>query len=429
MQPLVTAADAIVDFRFQNESPINVDTTFSVQIYFDGQPIDLQEFEFGDLNYDGPSSWGTRVVVPARTVIPGIHTITMVIDSFDEVEETDETDNVYTRAFEWVEESPTSTSSVRYTDNQLRSMLEPMFSGMMEDYRTVDKLAAEEGHNWLPVIQDAADAAYYLVTGRSFRDEQLYLIMVPYPEYVNQHATACMGPLTGKSLADFQYLAESRVCVRPIYWQPSAYSKSFFDATGIVMHTDRNPGNLLITLIHELGHAHQQLKYPLTVFGDLPLFYIAAIHEAQAQTFEAVALRRIEDFLGVSFGSYANGLDNDHPLSIAIEYQSSRAEERQQHALGFVLMWLNALEDPAGLGLGEELEANGRLSWQTSYEVFKFFAGMDEYELRAWIDEMLAKKTDVGERYGEVAGARSVHGLPADEQAPAAFFPPIMLAP
>ena len=101
MQPLVTAADAIVDFRFQNESPINVDATFSVQLYFDGQPIDLQEFEFGDLNYDGPSSWGTRIVVPARTVIPGIHTITMVIDSFDEVEETDETDNVYTRAFEW----------------------------------------------------------------------------------------------------------------------------------------------------------------------------------------------------------------------------------------------------------------------------------------------------------------------------------------
>ena len=428
VQPLVTAVDTIVEFYFYNESPVNVDETFSVQVYFDGQLFDLREFEFYDLNYGGANGWGLRVVVPAGTVDSGIHSITMAIDPFNEIEESDETDNVYTRAFEWVEERPPSGPLISYTDDQLRSMLEPLFSGMLDEYRTVDELA-EEGHNWLPIIQDAADAAYYLVTGRSFRDDQLYLVMAPYSEYVNQHATECMGQFVGKRLEDFQYLSESRVCAKPVGWRSFAYATEFYDFTAIIMHTRSHPGDLLLTLIHELGHAHQTLEYPLLIFGDLPFRYSAAIHEAQAQTFEAVALRRIEKFLDVSFGSYTNNFNNDHPLAIDIEYVSSQAEERQEHGLGYVLMWLNALEDLAGLGLREELEANGRLSWQTSYEVFKFFAGMDENELWAWIDEMLAKISDVGERYSEVVRARLVHGLPADKQAPAVFFRQIMLAP
>ncbi len=92
-------------------------------------------------------------------------------------------------------------------------------------------------------------------------------------------------------------------------------------------------------------------------------------------------------------------------------------------------MWLNALDDPAGLGLREELESNGWLSSETSYEVFKFFAGMDDNELRAWIDGLLAVNGDVVERYREVARSRLVENLSTEEQAPAEFFRPIMLAP
>ena len=427
--PLPTTAEAIVDFRFNNESPVNVDATFSVQIYLDGRPFELQEFKFHDLNYGHANSWNARVVVPGGTVQPGMHTVTMVLDPFDEVKESDEGDNVYTRTIEWSDAPVLAAPATTYTDTQLRSMLAPLFSGLIDERQTVDELVAE-GHDLRPVIQDVADAAYYLVTGRSLRDERLFLVMAPYSDYVSEHVTQCFGTLASMRLVDFEYLLdESHVCTSPGYWHPTAYTIDLFDYGAIIMHTRSNPARVLLDLIHELGHVHQRLNFPLRVFGSLPFSHQTGIKEAQAQTFEAAALRRIEEFLGASLGGYPDTSENADRLTHGVEYWSTQAEENQEHGIGFVLMWLTALDDPQGLGFREELETNGRLSSQASYEMFTFFAGMDENEVWAFIDDTLANKGDVTERYIEVARSRLVPDLEPDKEAHFDFFRPIMLAP
>ena len=410
-----------------------MDATFAVQIYLDGRPFDLQEFRFYALNYGHVNSWNARVIVPAETVSPGVHTMTMVIDPFDDVSEADETDNVSTQTLEWSEALPIAPP-ITYTDDQLRLMLMPLLNGMLQEQRTVDELAAE-GQDWTPIIQDIADAAYYLVTGKSYRDEVLVLVMATHSEYVYEHAKECMGgTLESMSLATFKHKYESRVCARPVFWPPYAYTDNAFDYEAIIMHTEANPGNVLITLLHELGHANQRLTYPLRIYGNLPHAYNLAINEAEAQTFEAVLLRRIEDFLGIRFG-YVDTPDNVNRLDQSIEFWSAIAEDEEhsgigeEHGIGYVLMWLTTLEDPAGLGLREELETKGRLSWQTSHDVFKFFASMDENEVWSWIDEMLAAKGDVAERYRKIARSRLISGLDVDEEAHPQFFRAIMLAP
>ena len=123
-----------------------------------------------------------------------------------------ESDNVYTRTLGWSDAPSPAAPATTYTDTQLRSMLAPLFNGMLEERRTVEELAAE-GHDLKPAIQDIADAVYYLVTGKSYRDERLFLVMAPYSDYVSEHVTQCFGSPAGMSLRDLEYLlSESHVC-------------------------------------------------------------------------------------------------------------------------------------------------------------------------------------------------------------------------
>jgi hypothetical protein len=171
-------------------------------------------------------------------------------------------------------------------------------------------------------------------------------------------------------------------------------------------------------VFHELGHAHQYLhRRDQTSAGDDPA--LAALHEAEAQVFEAVAWRHIQEFLGTSYFTYPAFAAMREHSGWLIDGKLEGAAGGEEHDLGYVLMWLAALQDPGGLGLAGELRSDGVLSAASARAFYDYLLSIEPADASRWVSERLTGQTAGVEEYRGIALARLVEGLPpADEGHP-----------
>ena len=410
----------IVDYAITNDSVVANPTGFSTKVLLDNFPIDTSAFVAGGSG----GIWLVDVAVPAIHLTPGTHTLTLMIDSDNNVNESDEDDNVYTLEFEAIAgAAPPPPEPTTYSDDELTAMLASLPDLLLQT--TNADVVNDTGTDWIPAISIVADAAYFLATGSTLADERIDISLLTRREYDSQNLAICVEDQATLTADEYvTTLADCRTTIGSsvgLTWTGTGKVRVRVDSS-------RTPADTLSTLLHELGHARQSLLAPATRFT-VPSDARSALLEAQAQVFSAVGIRHIEEFLGEKFTQYPDlgGIRDD--VSDIMDFHLERAPIPEEHSLGYEVMWLGVLQNVGGLGLADELRTNGVLSASSTLIFYNYLLTIDGQDPVTWVDARLAGGSTLLDEYRAIALARVISGLPADSEGhpdlrDVAFFAP-----
>lgn len=394
-----------VDYAITNDSIVANANEFSTRVLLDGLEIDSSGFVAGSAG----GIWLVDVAVPADRLTPGTHTLKLVIDSDENVTESDETDNEYTLEFEAISgAAPPPPEPTVYSDDELTTMLAILPDLLLQTGNSENS----SGIEWRSAISAVADAAYFLATGSTLADERIDIALLSRPEYESQNLAICLedqGTLSAETYATT--LTGCRTTIGSsagLTWSGTGRVRVRVDAS-------TTPPSVLNTLLHELGHARQTLVAPATIFT-VQSDARSAVHEAQAQVFSAVGMRHIEEFLGQNFTQYPDlGVTADD-VNVSLDFHVEQAAELEEHSLGYEVMWLAALQDVGGLGLADELRTNGVLSAASALAFYNYLLTIDGVDPVTWVNARLAGGSALIGEYREISLARAVSGLPTESE-------------
>jgi hypothetical protein len=395
----------IVDYAIKNSSPVSTLVDFSTRVLLDNTVIEDSRFAAGSSG----SRWLVDVAIPANRLTPGTHTLRLEIDSGSEVNEFDETDNSLTYEFEVVSGPALPVIPTIYTDVELAEMLAVVPDLLLE---TSDSdTGSESGTDWIATVLTVADAAYFLATGSALQDERIEISLLSRVEYELQNLSTCLR--SQNSLTRSEYDTTLEDCQTTI----GSSAGLTWPGTGMVkvrVDASSTPARTLSKLLHELGHARKTLLTPASF--SIPSDARSAIGEAQAQVFEAVGMRHIEEFLGESFTRYPDLSVLQDDVSDLMDYHVERAVDLEEHSLGYELMWLAALQDVGGLGMADELRTTGVLSPASALAFYNYLVNISDQEAVAWVNARLAGSPDLIEEFREITLARLVDGLSSESE-------------
>ncbi len=367
--PLSVLAPAYVNFTLRNASPVAANIDFVVELFIDGSSVAELGFAGSPSDYGGV--WTGSVTLPAGTVTAGIHTVRVVLDSGGAVNETDESDNAFERQFEWLAgQLPEPDPPASYTREEVENLL----AALPELLLVTDDLGGEDAapEDWTQPVLDAGEAAYFLITGRRLRDERVTIEILPSEEYDARDLAQCIS--TRAALPAEEYAAAVERC-RETGRASIGLTQEAGGRVLVWVREERPPAGVLNVLMHELGHALARLSN--REWADTPPGGAhEAFQEAQAQVFEAVAWRHIEEFLGVSFRSYPDHSALREEIEGLIDDRIDGSVEGEPHDLGYVLAWLAVLRERAAPGLGDELRTEGALDPASSLTLYDYLVGM-----------------------------------------------------
>jgi hypothetical protein len=404
--PVSSNSDVQINYVVRNSSAVDGASSFDISLLVDDQVVDVTRFPALP---SGLIVTGTHVI-SAFSIASGIHTLGLVNDSSFELDESDENDNEFKRVLTFASGGPSEPASpTLYSISSLRDRLAALPELLLE---TLDVSGpGQTSRVWLPDILRVADAGYFLATGTAIRDERLSIEFYSRPEYELQLVETCLGdtgPMTASEhaleLAECRDLADSSIGV-----QTHRYGQIV-----ILIDTSHTPASVLKTLFHELGHARQELIAPTD--GTVKNNSLSAIKEAQAQVFEAVGMRYIEEFLGVSVTSYPDLSVLRAKVQRLIDIKLEGANEEDKHDLGYVLMWLTALQDPGGLGLAGELRDLGKLTPASTLAFYNYLLTIEPGEAQSWVASRTANSASLLAEFEAIALGRLVIGLPPDSE-------------
>ncbi len=366
---------AFVDIAVQNLSLVDSRTPFFVDIYLDSQRIHRVQFS-GNVPGGAVLKWDdwagmTEVVQLSR----GLHTLRMVIDPENAVVEENEDDNVYERSFGW---GPVSYSHIRYDETDLNAAIARFRSLLSVD--TDDSTAWEHVDD----VLQAADAGYYLLTGHSFRDEDVEILLLSHEEYtayvddVFDTRIAMSAPTSYRSIVAEREETKATT--------PGFLMRRFGRQT-IAIDVQRPIGEVVGTLVHELGHVYQDLAASDHTRAHRNL-YVDAAREAGAQQFERAFWLVIEEFSGESLLKYADTTDMRDFIDFQFAYWVRNAEQ-DEHNLGYLLTWLAVLNDPQLKQVKSRLMRDGRLNSADSLRLFEHLSSLDQSSIYLYVTERM----------------------------------------
>lgn len=397
----------IVDYAITNDSIVANANEFSTTVLLDNLTIDSSGFVAGSAG----GIWLVDVEVPAAQLTPGPHTLKLMIDSDNNVTESDEIDNVYTLEFEAIAgAAPPPPAPIVYSDDELTAMFAVLPNLLLES-ANADALN-DSGIDWPAAISTVADAAYFLATGSTLADERIDISLLSRADYDAQNLAICLENQATLTTTEYETsLASCRTTI-------GSSAGLTWTGTGKVrvrVDSSTTPAAALATLLHELGHARQNLLVPPTRFT-VQSDARSALLEAQAQVFEAVGMRHIEEFLGQKFTQYPDFVVTRNDVNDFLDYHVERAGEFEEHSLGYEVMWLAALQNVGGLGLADELRTNGVLSATSALAFYNYLLTIDDQDPVTWVNARLAGGSALINEYREITLARVVPGLPADSE-------------
>lgn len=407
------SGDTLVSFAIRNSSRVNSaeSGSFDADLYLNNELIHTVRMESGE---DAGSYWTESTVIPAGSVEPGSHLVTIVIDSDANILESNELDNSLGRWFEFLPGEPAIDDAEQFelTNEQLDDMLAPLTDPAFADHVRATVGSGSDSPDWIEQIDQAAKAGYYLATGRDLEAERIVVHLLPHDQFVAASYNACMTDYF--LLSDPSYIATYEFCSD--FGGEIGFKYRLNGKIHIYVDLGEAPINALGVYFHELGHALQDLENP-EQNGAARTANMRGLFEAQAQIFEAAAFRAIEEYLGISLMRYPDYPVVRNEILFHLNNSASRSGS-PEHVLGHNLLWHEVLTDTSGLGLGDELRSQKRLSSTSAKALFDYLVSLAPADIDAWSSIVLSNASAVGE-FISISLSRleqdlpvSVHGNP-----------------
>lgn len=121
--------------------------------------------------------------------------------------------------------------------------------------------------------------------------------------------------------------------------------------------------------------------------------------------------RGLEQLTGTALGRYPDIPVMREHLRQRVQTRIEGANRQEEHDLGYVLLWLAALKDKAGLGLAEQLRVAGRLDAAAAMRLYESLLTIDDAEAGVWANGLLDGAGPAIDEYIRIAFDRLVPGL------------------
>ena len=420
---LWSSVDTNISFAVRNNSRVASagSSEFETHIFVDGVFLDSVLLLAGD---DAGSLWTQSLTIPAGTLEPGQHLVKLVIDANEDIAESDETDNVLARWFEF-QPDPVNTDPPEafvLSDEQLAALLAPLTTPAF-----VDQVRSTDGSgvvtpDWTDEIQNIGKAGYYLLTGRDLGAEPIVMHLLPHDQFMIASISACMKDHF--LLSDEGYAGSFQTC--SIERGEVGLKHRRDGKLHVYVDLKESPIKALGIYLHELGHALQDLENPDQT-SSVHTSNLRGLFEAQAQIFEAAALRTIESYLAIELMRFPDADVMHNEVQFILETSRSLIGSAE-HVLGHNMRWHEVLADTSGLNLDDELRANKRLSGSSAKALYDYLVSIDPADVTAWATIILSDASRATE-FAAISLSRLETDLPITNWGNPGLREPAFLAP
>ena len=380
LDSLVTADGTFfVDVAVSNRSIVEA-PPFAVDLYIDGEKVD--KFDFGELQggwYVGWEDWSPQN--QQAQMAEGSHTLTLVIDPTDAVQEANEDDNVYEKTVIWSGPDATAEQGLTvYTNEELQQVL----SNLQRVLDIRDDALTLSGTDHTDDVLSVAEAGYYLITGKSLQDERVDILLLTHDGYLEWIDKDYSETFASSEESEYSAILARREKIKT---EATGYTTRHSGRVAVVVDAERPVAEVINTLAHELGHMRQQFLNPAQSVVD-NFYTLSGIREAQAQQFERAIWLALEDFTNLSLMAYPN-FEKFHEL---IDHMFQTWEEERdsgEHSLGSLLQWLVVLDDPKLSDLRIELVKTGRLGAESSLQLYDYLVALAPEVIDSYVSDRL----------------------------------------
>ena len=354
-------------------------------------------------------------------ITEGSHTLRIVIDPANAVEEADEGDNVHQVTLLWNAGALNTPSPITYTIQELQQKL----ADLQTIVDTREPALSPEGHDYTQDVLEVADAGYYLMTGKSLLDERVDIYLLNRKDYlawIDDHYSERFALNEQGKIADL--LAEREKTKA----RAAGLKVSRFGKIAVVIDAERDIADVIGSLAHELGHMRQTFLNPDQDDAAYASYQREAIQEAQAQQFERTFWLGLEAFTGVTLLSYPD-YQGFRDL-IGNRFDSWYADPNQdEHFLGYLLQWLVVLDDPNLSDLKQELTAQKRLGFRASLRLYDYLVGLSPESIEGYVTSLVLALGTYDETIKAISIGRLVFDLHPDKEGSPDLRQPGLLAP
>ena len=419
--PLTTDMTPHVDVVVHNESVVPASVPFTVDLYFDG--VLAHSFDFEDAMMPNALWWSADWdgLGGEAGVTEGEHSLRMVIDPNNLVAEANEDDNVYEVTLSWISGPMTEPAPTTYTQEELRLMLANLQE--LVDNREPVHLPGVRDHSG-EVLQ-VAEAGYYLLTGKSLRDERVDVYLLnqrEYLEWIDDHYTERLALTEGADRA--------AILVRREYVleHSGGLKVPRYGKIAVAVDAERGAADVIGSLMHELGHMRQALLNPDQGGVSSTSRGPDALKEAQAQQFERAFWLEMERFTGLELLSFPDHRGLRDLIGIGFDTWFEKPD-LTVHSYGFLIQWLSVLGDPDLAHLRDELTSQGRLGRDASLELYDYLVALPAEFLESYVQARTQSIPQHAETIKGLAAGRLVADLHPDREGSPSLREMGLLAP
>ncbi|MBI2868053.1 MAG: hypothetical protein HYX97_06935 [Chloroflexi bacterium] len=409
----------------QNGGNADIIIPFDVEVQLDGRRLRILSRTSTQAMAPGGSLFWFEIdllrayrqnVDPTGTLADGAHTIRVVIDPGNAVPEPNEADNTYEYSFTVANAviPPAVRQRAVETPTPLTAALIKEKLGKLDGLlQTVAPTVAEDGRtSYIPQVMEVFEAGYYLMTGRTVQQERdehnLVIAIETRAQWTSTFEQSCARRYETTPPARYQQVFES--CHEFInnlgyFQQPGASSSS----PAIQVRGDYTPRSVLQTLFHEIGHFRQWALQPDR--SSAPSLSQRAMHELQAQAFEAAGVRLLEELTGYNLSTFE---EIEYWRSVDSNFDRILSQrETEEHNRAYLAVWGALLQDSALTSLRYKLTTFNYLDSRGSLDLFAYMVALPMQEWAGSVDTYLANLDATVTAAKEIVRKRLVYNLAA----------------
>tara|TARA_Y100000588_G_scaffold280115_1_gene297063 strand:- start:482 stop:2950 length:2469 start_codon:yes stop_codon:yes gene_type:complete len=369
-----------IDLVVHNRSIVRSEYPLIVDLYIDD--LLLERFNLGEIMEPNELRWVSDwdKVNNSVDLDAGVHALKMIIDPDNLVMESDENDNIYEKHFTWIVGKSDQIEIINYTEQELSGKLDKL-----EKLLTTRSVAINsDGIDFRNEILDVVDAGYYLVTGGSFLDERVDILILTRQDFLAWVDDYYSEQFALNDVSKYQSILDERQRVKE---RGSGLKTNRFGKDVIVVNGEYMIADVIGTVAHELGHLRQGILNPIYSDGRSS-YYWKALKEAQAQQFERTFWLYIEDFIGANLMEYPDyyGFRTLIQKNL-ISFLDNMSDD--EHLLGLLIQWLVVLEDQEMSNLRSEFNERTQLSSVSSRLLYEHLVSITEDESEDYVRDKL----------------------------------------